>query len=59
MLSRQKGDFHCLTTAFTHMLEISLEVLEGRKLLQRKDLWLQTVSPSQKAKKKNYPGMEE
>lgn len=43
----------------THMLEISLEVLEGRKLLERKDLWLQTVSLSQKAKKKNYPGTED
>lgn len=40
------------------MLEICLEVLEGKKLAERKDLWVQTVSPSQKAKKKNYPGME-
>lgn len=29
------------------MLEISLEVLGGRKLLERKDLWLRTVPKSQ------------
>lgn len=40
------------------MLEICLEALEGKKLPERKDLRLQTVSASQKAKKKNYPGME-
>lgn len=40
------------------MLEICLEVLEGKKLPERKDLWLQTISPSQKAKEKNYSGME-
>lgn len=48
----------------TLMLEICLEVLKGEKkrkkrknLAERKDLWLQTLSPSKKAKKKNYPGM--
>lgn len=41
------------------MLEICLEVLEGKELAERKDLWLQMVSPSKKAKKKNDPGMED
>lgn len=46
------------STAFTLMLEICLEVLEGKKC-QREKTCGGKHSPSKKAKKKNDPGMKD